>query len=261
MYRLLAVISFALLPLAQGQGETARKKTTAEKTKSTATKAKSTDKSPGETSAKVIPDPQPPTEGPAAAKPKQQYGRPAIIGIEKLKEFETLPADRKKLIEGAIAVARDSPWLPYQFGGTEPKDGGFDCSGAMYFVMRKAGLEPPRSSAEQYLWVKDSGRLNEISNEVKSLDHPALKDLQPGDLLFWGGTYAPVDGRKVNITHIALFLGHEKDGRAVMINATDGRSYRGTKANGYGVYDFQLPREGARAVFMGYGTPPGIAEM
>ena len=95
-----------------------------------------------------------------------------------------------------------------------------------------------------------------------ALDHLALKKLQPGDLLFWGGTYAPGDDRKVNITHVALYLGHEKsDGRAVMINATDGRSYRGVKANGYGVYDFQLPRAGSRAVFMGYGTPPGIAEI
>ena len=190
---------------------------------------------------------------------KISYGRPALIETSKLKEFESLPDDRKKLIEGAIAVARDSPWLPYLFGGSAPKDGGFDCSGAMYFVLRKAGLEPPRSSAEQFLWLNENDRLTGITPDVKTLDHPEMKNLQPGDLLFWGGTYAPADGRKVNITHVALYLGREKsDGRAVMINATDGRSYRGTKANGYGVYDFQLPREVSRAVFMGYGTPPGI---
>lgn len=192
-------------------------------------------------------------------KEKPAYGRPALITTTQLAEFETLPADRKKLIEGAIAVARDSPWLPYLFGGSDPKDGGFDCSGAMYFVLRKAGLEPPRTSAEQFLWVKESDRLHEIPEDATALDHPSLKNLKPGDLLFWSGTYIPVDGRKTNITHVALFLGHEKkDGRAVMINATDGRSYRGTKANGYGVYDFQLPREGGRSVFMGYGAPSGI---
>ncbi|MES2921507.1 MAG: NlpC/P60 family protein [Verrucomicrobiota bacterium] len=193
---------------------------------------------------------------------KVSYGRPALIETSKLKEFESLPEDRKKLIEGAIAVAKDSPWLPYLFGGSDPKDGGFDCSGAMYFVLRKAGLEPPRTSAEQFLWLNENDRFTGITPQVKTLDHPEMKNLQPGDLLFWGGTYAPSDGRQVNITHVALYLGHEKsDGRAVMINATDGRSYRGTKANGYGVYDFQLPREGNRAVFMGYGTPPGIAEV
>lgn len=196
---------------------------------------------------------------PEAPKDKPAYGRPALISTTQLVEFETLPVDRKKLIEGAIAVERDSPWLPYFFGGSDPKDGGFDCSGAMYFVMQKAGLEPPRTSAEQFLWLKEGDRLTEVTQDVKTLDHPLMKNLRPGDLLFWGGTYAPSDGRKVNITHVALFLGHEKkDHRAVMINATDGRSYRGTKANGYGVYDFQLPREGGRAIFMGYGTPPGI---
>ena len=194
------------------------------------------------------------------AEVKAAYGRPALITVAQLKEFETLPEDRKKLIERAIAVAKDSPWLPYQFGGSDPKDGGFDCSGAMYFVMQKAGLAPPRTSAEQFLWLKENDRLIEVPADALALDHLALKKLQPGDLLFWGGTYTPGDGRQVNITHVALYLGHEKgDGRAVMINATDGRSYRGVKANGYGVYDFQLPREGSKAVFMGYGTPPGIA--
>ncbi len=192
---------------------------------------------------------------------KASYGRPALIATESLREFDTLPDDRKNLIREAIAVAEDSPWLPYLFGGSSPADGGFDCSGAMYFVMTEAGLEPPRTSANQYLWLKEKDRLTEISPGVKTLDDPDLKDLQPGDLLFWGGTYTPGDGRAINITHVAMYLGHEKkDGNAVMINATDGRSYRGTKANGYGVYDFRLPREGGRAVFMGYGTPPGIAE-
>lgn len=196
-----------------------------------------------------------------SSKEKKNHGKPAVIDTEKLVEFETLPDDRKNLIRNAIEVAKTSPWLPYVFGGSDPKAGGFDCSGAMYYVMCKVDLEPPRSSAEQFLWLKENNRLTEISSSVKSLDHPDFKKLMPGDLLFWGGTYAPADGRKVDITHVAMYLGHEKsDNRAVMINATDGRSYRGKQANGYGVYDFQLPREGSKAVFMGYGTPPGIKQ-
>jgi cell wall-associated NlpC family hydrolase len=199
--------------------------------------------------------------GSVPSKEKKNHGRPAVIDTEKLVEFETLPEDRKSLIRGAIEVAKTSPWLPYVFGGSDPKAGGFDCSGAMYYVMCKADLEPPRSSAEQFLWLKENNRLTEISPSVKTLDHPDFKKLLPGDLLFWGGTYAPADGRKVDITHVAMYLGHEKpDNRAVMINATDGRSYRGKQANGYGVYDFQLPRDGSKAAFMGYGTPPGIKQ-
>lgn len=192
---------------------------------------------------------------------KGNYGKPALITTGELREFDGLPEDRKKLIQKAIDVAKDSAWLPYKFGGSSPADGGFDCSGAMYFVMNEMDLDPPRTSANQYLWIKEEGRLHEIPLEVTEMDDKSMEKLTPGDLLFWGGTYAPTDGRKVNVTHVALYLGHEKkDGRAVMINATDGRSYRGSKANGYGVYDFSLPREGSRTVFMGYGTPPGIAE-
>ena len=203
-----------------------------------------------------------PAEKKATAPTKPPAGPPAKIASLELKDFEALPEERKKLIEIALTTARDSAWLPYKFGGSEPGDGGFDCSGAMYYVMRKAGLKPPRTSAEQYLWLKENSRLNEVPAAAKKLDDPSLKKLQPGDLLFWGGTYTPTDGRTVNITHIALFLGHEKkDGLAVMINATDGRSYRGKRANGFGVYDFRLPHENSSSVFMGYGTPPGVAEM
>jgi hypothetical protein len=93
-----------------------------------------------------------------------------------------------------------------------------------------------------------------------NLNHPALIDLRPGDLLFWGRPDSVDAGMKVQITHVAMFLGHEtKDRLAVMINSTDGRSYRGIKANGYGVYDFRLPASGSTISFIGYGTPPGIA--
>lgn len=198
----------------------------------------------------------------SSAKTETSHGRPAQLTTMDLAEFEGLPADRKNLIEGAIAVAKNSPWLPYRFGGADPGAGGFDCSGAMYYVLGKAGLAPPRSSAEQYLWLQENKRLIEVSQTATDLDDPELQKLKPGDLLFWGGTYKPTDGRTVNVTHVALYLGKEKkDGRPVMINATDGRSYRGVQANGYGVYDFQLPKEGGRSIFMGFGTPPGIAPL
>ena len=72
---------------------------------------------------------------------KPPAGPPAKITSSELKEFEGLPEERRKLIEIALTTARDSEWLPYKFGGSEPSDGGFDCSGAMYYVLRKAGLK------------------------------------------------------------------------------------------------------------------------
>lgn len=193
---------------------------------------------------------------------KSAYGKPAIIASSDLAEFDSFPADRRKLLETAIAVARDSPWLPYTARGSEPSDGGFDCSGAMYFVMRRAGLEPPRTAAAQLQWLERNQRLHKLPMDAIHLNNPALKNLHPGDLLFWGRPAAPGSGNLPEITHVAMYLGTEKsDKRPVMINSTDGRSYRGVKANGYGVYDFRLPAAGARIAFIGYGTPPGIATM
>ena len=241
--------------------ETAAVKPTADKpTAHKSTAGKTADKTAGKSADKTTAE-KPVTEK-ATAPVKPPAGPPAKIESSELQEFATLPEERKKLIEIALTTALASEWLPYKFGGSEPGDGGFDCSGAMYYVLRKAGLKPPRTSAEQYLWLKENSRLHEIPANTKDLTDASLKLLQPGDLLFWGGTYTPTDGRTVNITHIALFLGHEKkDGLAVMINATDGRTYRGKRGNGFGVYDFHLPRDNSRSVFMGYGTPPGVAEM
>ena len=193
---------------------------------------------------------------------KTGSGRPVVIATATLAGFDALPADRRKLIEVALRVARDFSWLPYTPSGSEPSHGGFDCSGAMYYVMHKAGLVPPRTAADQFQWLKTNGRLHEVPAEALGLTDPSLKNLHPGDLLFWG-THASTDpAAMITITHVAMYLGTEKiDGRPVMINSSAGRSYRTNKADGYGVYDFHLQQAGAIVALRGYGTPPGVAKM
>jgi peptidoglycan DL-endopeptidase CwlO len=189
---------------------------------------------------------------------KEGHGRPAMLVAGDLAGFDALAEDRRKLIEVALKVGNESPWLPYQDGGADPAAGGFDCSGAMHFVMREAGLEPPRSSTGQLEWLKAAGRLKVVAADAADLEHPSLADLKPGDLVFW--EKAAADGKGMRIHHVAMVLGKEKkDGRPVMINSTDGRSYRGTKANGYGVYDLRVPKAGSVSRIAGYGTPPGVA--
>jgi hypothetical protein len=101
-----------------------------------------------------------------------------------------------------------------------------------------------------------------VADDAATADDPSLAELLPGDLLFWAIGPMAEDAEKVNITHVAMYLGREaKDGRRIMINATDGRSYRGTKANGYGVYDFRVPVAEAKAKLVGYGPPPGIEKI
>jgi cell wall-associated NlpC family hydrolase len=192
---------------------------------------------------------------------KPVHGRPAIISIKELSDFKILPAERKRLIEIAIAVATQSPWLPYLYGGADPALGGMDCSGAMYYVMNRAGLAPPRTAAAQYHWLDDHQRLHLVTEEADNAEHPSLRWLKPGDLLFWSSGNITVPGEIVIITHVAMYLGHEtRDARKIMINSTDGRSYRGIKSNGYGIYDFKMPANGSKSKLIGYGTPPGIPE-
>jgi len=182
--------------------------------------------------------------------------RPARIESEELAEFTSLPQARRQLIETALAVAWESSWLPYLAGGADPQDGGFDCSGAMYFVMRKAGLDPPRSSGVQMEWLRKHGRLHVVAADARDLKHRSFAALKPGDLLFWAVS-AP--GGAVRVHHVAMYLGTEKkDGRPVMIGSTDGRSYRRQKANGYGVHDFRIPKAESASKLLGYGTPPGL---
>jgi len=189
----------------------------------------------------------------------KDYARPAIIKLDELAGMETLDDNRRKLIGNALMTARNNGWLKYQYGSADPKKGGFDCSGAMYYVLNESGLKPGRSSAAQYLWIKKSGEITDVGKSVNSLDDPAFDALKPGDLLFWSGTYTPTDGRKVAITHVSMYLGKAKsDGRHLMIGSSNGRSYRGKRQNGYGVFDFRLPSKTSKSTFVGYGTPVGL---
>ena len=182
---------------------------------------------------------------------------PALTDTD-LKGFAELPETRRTLIQTALKAIGEVAGMPYLYGGNGAADGGFDCSGALHHVLRKAGLKPPRTSADQFLWIRKNSKLHPVPSAARDISHESFAALRPGDLLFWTGTYQPDDARLVKITHVAMFLGYEeKDGRPVMINATNGRSYRGQKVNGYGICDFRVPKADSKSRLVGYGTPPG----
>jgi len=73
---------------------------------------------------------------------------------------------------GAAVLAESAKYLgtPYKFGGEDPSTG-FDCSGLVQYVYKRAaGISMPRTAAQQAM----TGR------------GIALDDAQPGDLIFWG---------------------------------------------------------------------------
>ncbi|MDA7629836.1 C40 family peptidase [Akkermansiaceae bacterium] len=191
----------------------------------------------------------------------KEMALPTSLKPEALKEFPDLPEARQKLIQQALTVAEENKTLRYRFGGAKPTAGGFDCSGAMYFVLRNSGMKPPSTSAQQFVWLRDAKKITKVKRSVRKVTNEVFEGLKPGDLLFWSGTYQPTDGRKVKITHVGMCLGTEKkDGRPVMICATKGRSYRGVQRDGLGVYDSKIPLAKSRSQFEGLGSPIGLDE-
>jgi cell wall-associated NlpC family hydrolase len=71
----------------------------------------------------------------------------------------------------------------YLFGGNGPR---YDCSSLTQSIMRRAGINIPRVSRDQFRHGKAVSK----------------KHLQRGDLLFWSGTW------RSGISHVAIYLGN-----------------------------------------------------
>jgi peptidoglycan DL-endopeptidase CwlO len=78
-----------------------------------------------------------------------------------------------------VAFARSRLGCPYVWAASGPN--AFDCSGLAMWCYGKVGISLPHSSAEQY----NSGQ------------HVSRKDLQPGDLVFFGSS----------IHHVGIYIG------------------------------------------------------
>ena len=158
------------------------------------------------------------------------------IPTQALQNFNTNSEPVKKLLTIALDLATKN--LGYLYGSADPGLGGMDCSGTIYYLLITSGLKDvPRSSDLIYQWVGEKGHFYGVhDHEFSSLE---FSHLQPGDLLFWSGTYEIK--RTINVTHVMLYLGKNKDGKPLMIGSSDGRTYKGKKVYGVSVFDFQLP--------------------
>lgn len=152
--------------------------------------------------------------------------------------------------------------LNYKYGSADPANGGMDCSGFVYYVLRQAGLKDvPRDAREQYIWVRKAGKFQAVLG--RSPDTFELDALKPGDLMFWAGTYH-VD-RDPGITHTMIYLGREKaNNQRIMVGASDGRTYKGQSRYGVSVFDFKMAGRKMTSsnepspTFVGYASIPGL---
>ncbi len=197
---------------------------------------------------------------PAVAPAEEKVVSVATIQETQLVGFDEYPAATKELVRDALALTREG--LGYRYGSSDPKKGGMDCSGTLHHLLSGQGLEKvPRQSDEFYRWVWRESRFNAVTSDHQTSFEMGL--LQPGDLLFWTGTYKVE--REHPISHVMLYLGKLKgDGRPVMMGASNGRRFDGVARHGVSVFDFQFPRRGSvtgsgtRPRFIGYGPVPGL---
>jgi peptidoglycan DL-endopeptidase CwlO len=121
----------------------------------------------------------------------------------------------------AISYAEQQIGKPYQWGGTGPD--GFDCSGLVMMAYRAAGIDIPRTSAQQ--WHAGPRVLP--------------SQVQPGDLVFFVGG----DGTVKNPGHVGIVIGHD-----LMIEAPfPGADVRITSYFGSKPVGFTRPWQGAGA--------------
>jgi cell wall-associated NlpC family hydrolase len=234
------------------------------KTKSKRKKASPTPAPTESPAATETPSPtpaEPAAPSPAESRARGKKGWPNVsLSPEEIADYDSYPPKVRQIIDAGLALTKQN--LGYSYGSADPANGGMDCSGFIYYVLRQNGFpDVPRDSSQQYVWVRKAGNFNAVlSRKEDSFEFDALK---PGDLLFWRGTYN-ID-RDPPITHTMIYLGREKrTNKRVMIGSSDGRTYDGKQRWGVSVFDFKMPPPPNSGdakispVFVGYGRIPGL---
>ena len=244
-----------------------RKQKKASPTPSPSTTPKSKRKKPSAThEPEESPSPTP-AETPAPSAPQHSAsGKKAWPNVslspEEIEESGNYPSKVRQIIDAGLGLTKQN--LGYTYGSADPANGGMDCSGFVYYVLKQNGFpDVPRDSSQQYVWVRKGGNFKAVVSRKE--DSFELDDLKPGDLLFWRGTYN-ID-RDPPITHTMIYLGREnRTKKRVMVGSSDGRTYDGKQRWGVSVFDFKMPpppKSGdakISPVFVGYGRIPGLSE-
>src|SRR6478672_6668196 len=86
------------------------------------------------------------TETPSPTSSPSPKGRVATISPNEIRGYNENPEPVRKLLDDALALTTRN--LDYTYGSADPTNGGMDCSGFIYFVLRQNGIEDvPRDAS------------------------------------------------------------------------------------------------------------------
>ena len=120
---------------------------------------------------------------------ERRMAAPSAGHVVDLATAEGIGRDKAEVVSGVVETATNAMGTPYQWGGTGPSSGGFDCSGLIQYAYRQHGIQLPRTSADQA--------------RVGVAVPKRLDALAPGDIL----TFSNSGG---HVTHVALYVGDRK---------------------------------------------------
>jgi NlpC/P60 family len=118
---------------------------------------------------------------------------------------------------------------PYVYGGSSPS--GFDCSGLIYYVLGKLGIQAPRTSQAQYAWTRRISPQALKPGDLVFLNFPG--ETGAGHVMIWLGNdkvlQAPSTGQKVQVSHFdpAAPGSNEWGATVVGYGRIPGLSYKG----------------------------------
>ncbi|AWC30975.1 bifunctional lysozyme/C40 family peptidase [Bacillus cytotoxicus] len=105
--------------------------------------------------------------------------------VKQYLSFDTAPVNGSETFKVMMDEVLKYNGNPYVWGGKSASQG-FDCSGLTYWAYKTAGITIPISAATQY----------DFTVEVDP------KDAQPGDLVFFRGTY----GGPNHVSHVGIYI-------------------------------------------------------
>src|SRR5213078_426326 len=100
------------------------------------------------------------------------------LSPDEIAGYDTYPPKVRQIIDAGLALTRQN--LGYSYGSADPKNGGMDCSGFIYYVLQQNGLpDVPRDASQQQCSVRNGRNLLAVRNRHE--DSFELDALKPGD--------------------------------------------------------------------------------